>query len=70
MSQPQNALSLQHEGRLQIALQAYRSGHFRSHWAAARAFNVKQQRLSERARGVPFRPEAMPNGLKLTRTEE
>jgi hypothetical protein len=70
MSQPQNALSLQHEGRLQIALQAYRSGHFRSHRAAARAFNVKQQRLSERARGVPFRPEAMPNGLKLTRTEE
>jgi hypothetical protein len=51
---PTNALSLQHVGRVQIALEAFKGGKFRSH----------------RARGIPLRAEALPNGRKLTSTEE
>jgi hypothetical protein len=70
MSQPHNELLLQHERRLQLALQAYNSGQFRSHRATARAYNVKQQVLSQRAKGIPFRIETSPNCLKFTGTEE
>jgi hypothetical protein len=70
MSQPHNVLLLQHEGRLQLALQAYNSGQFRSYRAAAHAYNVKQQALSQRAKGILFRIETPPNCLKLTGTEE
>jgi hypothetical protein len=70
MPQPYNALLLKHEGRLQLALQALRDGQFRSQRAAACAFNVKYQNLSNRARGVPFILKRVPNGRKLTLTEE
>jgi hypothetical protein len=70
MSQPHNALLLQHKGRLQLALQAYNSGQFRSHRAAAHAYNVKQQVLSQRAKGILFCIETPPNCLKLTGTKE
>jgi hypothetical protein len=49
MPQPPNALLLEHEGRLQLALEAYKAGQFRSHQAAAQAFNVKHRTLSYRA---------------------
>ena len=70
MPQPPNALLLEHEGRLQLALQAYQSGQFRSHRAAAKAFNVKRRILNLRIREVPFRANTTPNRLKLTRTKE
>jgi hypothetical protein len=70
MPQQPNALLLQHEGRLQLALEAYKSGQFRSHQAAAQAYNVKRRTLSHRAQGLPFRVEAAPNCQKLTTTEE
>ena len=70
MSQQHNSLLLEHEGRLQLALQALQAGQFRSQRAAARAFNVKHQNLSDRARGIPFILENPPNGRKLTLTEE
>ena len=70
MSQPNNALLVKHEGRLQLALRAYNSGQFRSHRATAVAFNVKHYTLSERARGILFRLKIPANCLKLTRTEE
>lgn len=70
MIQQHNALLLEHEGRLHLALQALQAGHFRSQRAAARAFNVKHQKLSDRARGVLFILERPPNGRKLTLTEE
>jgi hypothetical protein len=52
MPQPNNALSQQHEGRLEVALLAYRSGEFRSYRAAAAAFNVNHYTLSKRAKGI------------------
>jgi hypothetical protein len=70
MSQPPNALFLESEGRLQLALEAYKSGQFQSHRAAAKAFDVKRRTLSHRAQGRPFRAEATPNGRKLTANEE
>ncbi|KAF1928253.1 uncharacterized protein M421DRAFT_62952, partial [Didymella exigua CBS 183.55] len=54
MSQQHHDLLLQHKGRLQLALQAYNTRQFQSHWAAAAAFNVNQRRLSERASNTPF----------------
>jgi len=70
MPQQYDALLLEHEGRLQLAFQALRDGQFRSQRAAARAFNVKHQNLSDRSRGVLFILERVPNGRKLTLTEE
>jgi hypothetical protein len=70
MPQPPNALLLEHEGRLQLALEAYKAGQFQSHQAAAQAFNVKRRTLSHRAQGLLFRAEAAPNCQKLTTTEQ
>jgi hypothetical protein len=49
MPQLSNALSLEHEETLQLALTAYNSGEFWSYQAAAKAFNVKRRKLSYRA---------------------
>jgi hypothetical protein len=70
MPQPNNALSQEHEGRLQLALQAYQSKQFRSYQAAAAAFNVHHHTLTRRANGVLFRLETPANSHKLTATEE
>ena len=70
MAQQRNALLLEHEGRLQLALQAYNRNEFKSYRAAANAFNVKSLRLSKRARGVPFQLKTPPNSRKLTQSEE
>jgi hypothetical protein len=70
MPRPPNALLLEHEGTLQLALEAYRSGQFRSHRTAAQAFNVKRRTLSCCAEGLPFCIEAPSNCQKLTATEE
>jgi hypothetical protein len=70
MSIPTNTLSLQHEGRVLLALKAYKARQFRSHRAAAVAFNVKRYILDQRARGITSRAETPPNRQKLTSTEE
>jgi hypothetical protein len=70
MPQPHNALLLEHEGRLQLALQALYSKRFKSQRAGARAFNVKHRVLSARIRGAPFILEQAPKVCKLTLTEE
>jgi hypothetical protein len=63
-------MSVQHEGRLLLALEAFNAGQFRSHRAAAAAFGVQQRALSKRAAGMTSRANSIPNSLKLTRTEE
>jgi hypothetical protein len=70
MTQLHNALLLQHEGRLQLALQAYNSGQFWSYQTAAHAYNIKQRVLSSRARGITSCVETLSNCQKLTATEE
>ena len=70
MPQSKNTFSPQNEGRLQLALQAYNSGQFRSCRAAATAFTVNHHTLSKRAKGILFRRESPANCQKLTLTEE
>jgi hypothetical protein len=52
MSQQRNVISIQDKGRLELALQAYKSGHFKRLRRAAAAFNVTHQRLSDRLHGT------------------
>ena len=70
MSQQHNAIAIQEEGRVDIALQAYTIGHFKSLRCAAAAFNVRHQRLSDRLHGITPRAKTQPNCQKLTTTEQ
>jgi hypothetical protein len=70
MSQQRNAIAIQNEGRLELALQAYISGQFKRLRRAAAAFNVTHQRLSDRLHGITSRAQTRPNRHKLTATEE
>ena len=60
----------QQEGRLTLAIQAYRTGQFKSIRRAAAAYNVRHQRLSDRLNNITFRPVTQPNCQKLTKSEE
>jgi hypothetical protein len=70
MSQQHNVITLQEDGRVDLALQAYTLGQFRSLRRAAAAFNVKHQRLSNQLHGISSRAQTRPNCQKLTATEE
>ena len=70
MAPQQRVLSYIQEGRIELAIQAFRSGQFKTLRRAASAFNVKHQRLSDRLHGIPFRPNIQPNCRKLTLNEE
>ena len=65
-----NMSSQEKEGRIQLALYAYNTGQFRSLRAAATAYNAKYRTLTDRAKGITFRPETRPNRHNLTETEE
>ena len=54
MPQLHNALLREHEGRLELAIEALSLKRFKSQRAAARALNVKQRVLSARVRGTLF----------------
>ncbi|KAF2271224.1 uncharacterized protein EI97DRAFT_489963 [Westerdykella ornata] len=54
MSQQRKALLEEHEGRLQLALQAYNAKQFQSYRAAAAIFNIKHHTLTEHAKGKLF----------------
>ena len=70
MSLQGNILLYIQEGRIDLALQAYRSDQFATLRCAATAFNVDHQRLSDRLSGIMFRPTVRPNSHKLTLAEE
>ena len=63
-------MSQNQEGRIQLTLRAYETKQFRSLRKAATAYNVNHHTLTDRAKGVIFRPEAQLNRQKLTQTEE
>ena len=56
MHQQSNAILSQQEGRIDLALQAYTLGQFKSIRRAAAAFNIQHQRLSDWLNGIAFRP--------------
>ena len=70
MHQQRTYDSFQQEGRIILALQAYRAGQFKRVRQAAAAYNVSHQRLSDRLNGSTFRRDTRPNCTKLTTTEE
>jgi len=70
MHQQQSSILSYEEGRIDLALQAFTSGQFKTLRRAAAAFSVRHQRLSDRLRGIANRHETRPNNQRLTATEE
>jgi hypothetical protein len=70
MSQQHNVITLQEDSRVDLTLQAYTLGQFRSLRRAAIAFNIKYQRLSNRLYRISSRAQTRPNYQKLTVTKE
>jgi hypothetical protein len=70
MPQQRNAVNTQKEGKINLALHAFQSSHFKSLQSAAAAYNVQHQRLSARLRGIALQSQIQPNCYNLTPTEE
>ena len=70
MPQQQNVLISNQEGRIDLALQAFRNGQFRRLRHAADIFNVPYSTLKHRNRGRVYRLLTPPNSRKLTLTKE
>jgi hypothetical protein len=70
MSQHNYALASNQEGRIELALSAYRTGQFQSFRRAAAAFNVPSLTLLNRYSGIAYLPDRRNGRQKLTATEE
>jgi helix-turn-helix, Psq domain len=70
MPPPNSTSSVQREGRIALALDAYKQGYFTSFRAAARTYDVSWKTLSRRVRGQHSRRDTRPTNCKLTATEE
>ena len=62
--------SVEQEGRIQLAIQAYQNKEIPTIREAARRFQVPQATLRHRYNGQAFRLETHTNNHKLTQTEE
>jgi hypothetical protein len=58
------------EGRILLALQAFRQGQFKTLRAAARSYNISHTTLTRRHQGTPSRSDTASPNRKLTLTEE
>jgi hypothetical protein len=70
MSQQLRKDKAKQEGRIELALQAYKDGQFQSMRRAANAYNVCQRALTRRYNGTLARANTRPSGQKLSATEE
>jgi hypothetical protein len=70
MAQQRKEQLLQQEGRIDLALNAYNLGQFKSVRLAASAYKVPQQQLSNQQNKITFQLSTTANGQKLTPTEE
>jgi hypothetical protein len=70
MAQPNSVQLAQKEGRIALAIQAFKQGHISSLRAAAKAYDVPETTLRDRVKGIPARRDVVPNNRKLTTTEE
>ena len=70
MSQQHNAQSSNQEGRIVLALSAYRQGQFRSLQRAAKAYNIPHSTLTTRYHGITYRLDSRNMRHNLTTTEE
>jgi hypothetical protein len=60
----------QKEGRITLAVQAFKQGHISSVRAAAKAYDVPESTLRSRVKGIHARRDTVPINRKLTTTEE
>ena len=58
------------EGRVLLAIQAFRRGQFKSLLSAADSYDVPYSTVRDRSRGRKARRDCLPNSRKLTSTEE
>ena len=70
MAPPKRQEALHREGRLELAVQAYNQGHFRSYRAAARAYDVPRDTLKRRIDGTQPQLGSTAKNRLLTSTEE
>ena len=70
MSRSIDLQSIQKEGRMVLALQAYKDGHFTSKRATADAYDLPESTFRSRVNGVPARRDLPPTNRKLTDLEE
>jgi hypothetical protein len=70
MPQLNSTQLMQQEGRIALALDALKQGHFTSFKGAARSYDVNWKTLSRRFHGQLPRCETRPSNCKLTEIEE
>jgi hypothetical protein len=70
MSPPNNLQLAQKEGRVALAVQAFKQDQFSSLRAAANMFDIPEPTLRRRVKGINARRDSIPINRKLTTTEE
>jgi hypothetical protein len=70
MAPPINTQLIQQEGRIALAMQALKQGHFTSVRDAAKSFDVANSTLLRRVKGRPMQYNRRSPNCKLTATEE
>jgi len=70
MPPPTTTNSSRREGRIALAIDAIRKGHFNSTRAATKAYDVLESTLRYRTKGNPSRRDTRPTNTKLTTIEE
>jgi hypothetical protein len=70
MSQPKQAQSLQKEGRITLAIQAFQQGHFSNLKEACNMYDAPYSTTRDRVDGRVSQADLRPTNRKLTDTEE
>ena len=70
MAPPNNVQLAQKEGRITLAVQAFKDGYFSSKRACVNAYNIPESTLRRRVKGINARCDSVPVNRKLTQTEE
>ena len=70
MATPKRQAAIQKEGRLELALQDYLQGKFRTPTAAAEAYDVTRSKLRRRVTGIRSRLGSISKKRLLAPTEE
>jgi hypothetical protein len=70
MAPPQSSQSGQNEGRVALAIQAFKQGQFSNLEAAATTYGAPYSTVRDRVSGRVARSNSRPTNLKLSSTEE
>src|SRR5436305_13687156 len=70
MAPPQRREALHREGRLELAVHAYKRGDFQSYRAATQAYDVSRDTLRRRLDGIQLQLGSTSNNRLLTSTKE